>query len=367
MKYANSVLDLIGNTPLVRLNSVARDYAPTDPREGRIPEPGRLVQRPHRRADHRRSRSRGQAETGRHDRRTDERQHRHRARARRPAARVPLRLRAARQGGRGEAQRAQGVRRRGRRDPDLCRPRQPRVVLLGERPAGARDSGRVQARPVLQPQRPAEPLRDDGSRDLARHRGQGHPLRRGSRHRRHDLGRRKVPQRGVGRPGADHRRRPGGLASTPAEPVVPTSSRASAKTSGRPPTTPRVVDRHHRILRRRVLRPDPASRARGGTAGRRIERPRRVRRAQACGRTSTRTPSSSCCSPTAAAATSARSSTSSGCSPTDSRRSRMSARCSTSSARRAATCPTSCTRIRRTPCATPSRSWRSTTCRSCRC
>jgi cystathionine beta-synthase len=29
MKYANSVLDLIGNTPLVRLNSVARDYAPT--------------------------------------------------------------------------------------------------------------------------------------------------------------------------------------------------------------------------------------------------------------------------------------------------------------------------------------------------
>ncbi len=29
MKYANSVLDLIGNTPLVRLDSVARGYAPT--------------------------------------------------------------------------------------------------------------------------------------------------------------------------------------------------------------------------------------------------------------------------------------------------------------------------------------------------
>ncbi|MDQ1574366.1 MAG: cystathionine beta-synthase, partial [Actinomycetota bacterium] len=29
MKYANSVLDLIGNTPLVRLTNVAKGYAPT--------------------------------------------------------------------------------------------------------------------------------------------------------------------------------------------------------------------------------------------------------------------------------------------------------------------------------------------------
>src|SRR4051812_10031268 len=29
MKYANSVIDLIGNTPLVRLNSVNKDLAPT--------------------------------------------------------------------------------------------------------------------------------------------------------------------------------------------------------------------------------------------------------------------------------------------------------------------------------------------------
>ena len=95
--------------------------------------------------------------------------------------------------------------------PDRRRARQPRVVLRRLRPARPRDPRRVQARPVLEPQRPALALRDHRPRDLARHRRQGHALRGRRRHGRHDHGHRAVPARGVGRHGAHHRRRPRGL------------------------------------------------------------------------------------------------------------------------------------------------------------
>jgi len=67
------------------------------------------------------------------------------------------------------------------------------TAVRGLRPARPRDPRRLQARPVLQPQRPALALRDHRPRDLARHRWQGHALRRGRRHGRHDLRHRALP------------------------------------------------------------------------------------------------------------------------------------------------------------------------------
>ena len=74
----------------------------------------------------RRRRGSGDAEAGRHDRRADQRQHRHRAGAGRPAARLQVHLRLPRQGRPGEDQRAEGLRRRGRRVPDRGRTRPTR-------------------------------------------------------------------------------------------------------------------------------------------------------------------------------------------------------------------------------------------------
>ena len=72
---------------------------------------------------------------------------------------LPLRLRGPRQGQRGQAQRPQGVRRRGGRLPDRGRPRPPRLLLQRLGPADPRDRGRLEARPVLQPAQPALALR----------------------------------------------------------------------------------------------------------------------------------------------------------------------------------------------------------------
>ena len=55
-------------------------------------------------------------------------------------------------------------------------------------------AGRVEARPVLQPEQPALALRDDRPGDLGADRGQDHPLRLRRRHRRHDQRHRPLPQ-----------------------------------------------------------------------------------------------------------------------------------------------------------------------------
>ena len=119
--------------------------------------------------------------------------------------------------------------------PTAVAPGAPRLLLQRLRPARL-PAGRLEARPVLQPAQPALALRDHRARGLGADRRADHPLRHRHGHRRHDHRRRPLPQ------GAEPRRsrssaptRP--ARSTPAAPAAPTSSRASARTSGRRPTT----------------------------------------------------------------------------------------------------------------------------------
>ena len=94
MQYVNSLLDLIGNTPLLRLSpslgatSRAATTGPAGARQGGVPQPRRLGEGPHRHADDRGGRGLGRAPAGRHDRRADLGQHRRRAGDGRPGARA---------------------------------------------------------------------------------------------------------------------------------------------------------------------------------------------------------------------------------------------------------------------------------------
>ena len=58
MRVYDSVVDLIGNTPLVRLNRVTDGDPGDGAGQGRVPQPGRVGQGPHRRRDGRRGRAR---------------------------------------------------------------------------------------------------------------------------------------------------------------------------------------------------------------------------------------------------------------------------------------------------------------------
>ena len=78
---------------------------------------------------------------------------------------------------------------------------QPAKLLRRLRPAGHRDPRRLQAGPVLQPRRPGQPLRDHRPGDLARHRRPDHPLRDRRRHRRHHHRHRPLPQGSLRRTG----------------------------------------------------------------------------------------------------------------------------------------------------------------------
>ena len=148
---------------------------------------------------------------------------------------LQVRLRLPGQGQRGQAQRAQGVRRRGGRLPDRGRARAPRLLLQRLRPARVA-AGRLEARPVLQPAQPPLALRDHRAGDLGADRGPDHPLRRAV----------SAPAARSAAPAATSRSRtptsrwsaPTRPArSTPAAPAARTSSRASARTSGPTPTT----------------------------------------------------------------------------------------------------------------------------------
>ena len=133
----------------------------------------------------------------------------------------------------------------------------------------------------------------------------------GRRHRRHDHRRRPLPQ-GAEPGGADRRRRPRGLGVLGRHRPARTWSRASARTSG--PTTydPSVVDRVVMVSDARLVPHRPAGHPRGGPPHRRFGRHRGARRARGRRGARARRTSSSCCSPTPAAATCRRSSTTSG-------------------------------------------------------
>ena len=77
-----TVLELVGDTPLVRLQNVVPDGRGDRAREARVPESRRLDQGPDRDHDDRGGRARREAQAGRDDRRADLRQHRHRPRDR---------------------------------------------------------------------------------------------------------------------------------------------------------------------------------------------------------------------------------------------------------------------------------------------
>ena len=119
--------------------------------------------------------------------------------------------------------------------PTAVEPGAPGLLLQRLRPAGPRDRGRLEARPVRQPEQPAlATTRPPARRSGQQTDGQDHPLRRRRRHRRHDQRHRALPQGAEPRrPGRSAPTRP--ARSTPAAPAGPTSSRASARTSG--PTT----------------------------------------------------------------------------------------------------------------------------------
>ena len=249
VQYAESVVDLVGNTPLVRLTSVTRDAGPrrtAGAGQARVPQPRRVGEGPHRRPHGRRRRGERRAEARRHHRRADQRQHRHRAGPGRPAARLPVHLHLPRQGRSGEDQRAEGLRRRGRRLPDRRRPGRPALLLLGLRPAGPRDARRLEARPVLQPGQPAVALRDDRPGDLGADRGPDHrasspawaPAARSAA----SAGTSRRPPAAACASSAPTPR----ARSTPAAPAARTWSRASARTSGPRPTTARSPTRSSR-------------------------------------------------------------------------------------------------------------------------
>ncbi len=241
VKYAEHIVDLVGNTPLVRLTSVTEGIGATVLAKVEYLNPGgsvkdrialRMVEAAEASGELRPGGVIVEPTSGNTGvglalvaQRTG----------------LLLHLRLPRQGVRGQAQRPQGVRRRGRRLPDGGAAGAPRLLLLRLRPAGPRDPRRVEARPVLQPQR-------------ARCRTTRPPDRRSG----------ATPTGGsptsspVPAPGAPSRARaatcvrcrptagragcrsspptPRGR-STAAAPVGPTSSRASARTSGPRPTT----------------------------------------------------------------------------------------------------------------------------------
>ncbi len=280
MDVADSILDLVGNTPLVRLARLIAAEALTCDLVAKVEmvNPGGSVKDRVAIAMIDAAEASAGAATGRHDRRTDVGQHGCRSRDRRRAARLPLHLRDERQDERREDRAAALVRRRGRRVPDRGSARGSAVVLLDRGTTRARDAGRVPARPVLEPGEPARARAHDRTRDLAADRRQGHALRRRHRHRRHDHRCRAVPE-GAEPDRADRRCRPVGLGvlGRHRPPVSRRGRRRRLLADDLRPVARRPRDRGQR---RRLLPHRAARDAARGTADRRFVRHRGARRAR---------------------------------------------------------------------------------------
>ena len=243
--YVDSLLDLVGNTPLLRLGRTTDGAQATVLAKIEYFNPGGSVKDRIAVAMIDAAEASGELQAGRHDRRADVRQHRRRAGAWSPRQRgYSLRLRLPRQGQRGQAQRAHGVR-RARSWSARRRSRRSTRTATTASPTGwsARSPGAWKPDQYSNPQQPAEPLRADRPGDLAADRRPDHPLRRRRRHRRHDQRRRAATSRRSPTAGSRSSAPTRRGRSTPAAPAGRTWSRASARTSGRRPTTATVADR----------------------------------------------------------------------------------------------------------------------------
>ena len=128
--------------------------------EGGIPEPGRLLQGPHRRTHHRRGRTQRRTEARRCDRGTDLRQHRRGPRPRGAAARLSHHFHPAGQGVRSQACGIARLWRRSGRDPHRRRSGRSSLLLPGRRTPRQDDSRCLPSQPVRQSERSGKPLPD---------------------------------------------------------------------------------------------------------------------------------------------------------------------------------------------------------------
>ncbi len=242
MQYYESIVDLVGNTPLVRLSSVGRDVPATVLAKVEYLNPGgsvkdRIAVRMVEAAE-----ESGELRPGGTIVEPTSRQHRGGARPGGPAARLPVRLRAAGQGQPGQDQRAEGLRRQGRGVPDRRGARGPPLLLLGQRPAGRARSTAPGSRTSTPTRTTRGPTTRPPAPSCGRRPTAGSPTSSPA----------SAPAAPSAAPAATSRRSATAgsrssaptprARSTPGAPAGRTSSRASARTSGRRRTTPTVTD-----------------------------------------------------------------------------------------------------------------------------
>ncbi len=169
MKYAQSILDLIGNTPLIKLNHVTGDTKATVLVKLEYLNPGGSIKDRIAAQMIEDAERDGKLQPGGHHRGTHVRQHRGGTGAGSPAKGLQVRFCSPGQGGRGQARRAARLRGRGGGHAHRRAARQPAKLLRRLGPDRARDPRRLQAGPVLQPRGPGEPLPNHRARNLERY------------------------------------------------------------------------------------------------------------------------------------------------------------------------------------------------------
>ena len=283
MKIANNVTELVGNTPLVRLNRLTAGCGAKVVAKLEFFNP-RTASRTASRVDDR-CRRRGRPDRPRHRRgRADLRQHRYRAGDGLRGARLQVRFSMPETMSRERRAAAEGLWRGV--DPDARAPTAWAGDPQGRR-AGRGRPALFHAAAVRESGEPGDPPQDDGRGDLARHRRPGRHLRLRHRHRRHDHRRRRGAEgaqagvqdrRGGARrlAGAVRRAARGRTRSRASAPVscrrcsTPTSTTRSSgsRTTTRSPRRARMAKRGG-TAGRHLVRRGGLGRAPGGAAGRR--------------------------------------------------------------------------------------------------